>query len=147
MTEQDLEELYQDVILDHYKNPRCKGSCDNASASVEAYNPLCGDTIKLDVVVEGAFLSEIRYTGKGCSISQATASIMAELCSQRPVQEVEQLYKTFSTMILEEISPESMHTLGDAAVLRGVKKFPARYRCALLCWQALHDALEKTRGA
>jgi nitrogen fixation NifU-like protein len=141
VTQSNLEELYQEVILDHYKNPRCFGHCAEPTATVEAYNPLCGDTVTVEVQVELDRIIDIRFSGAGCSISQAAASIMAEVCLGKSVAEVARLHALYESMILEEPAETSLAELGDAAVLRGIKKFPARYRCALLGWQALKDAL------
>lgn len=143
MKKSDLEELYQEVIIDHYRHPRCYGICDAPSATYEAYNPLCGDRINISLLADENGITKICFDGSGCSISQAAASLMAELCSGKTREEIKQLYTVYQEMILEEIAPEGMDRLEDAAVLRGIRKFPARYRCALLSWQALDAALQQ----
>lgn len=143
MAKSDLEELYQEVIIDHYRNPRCRGTCETPSATYEAYNPLCGDRVNISLTINEAGIVTICFDGSGCSISQAAASLMAELCSGKTAAEIKELYTVYQDMILEDVAPEEIHRLKDAAVLRGIRKFPARYRCALLSWQALDAALKQ----
>ena len=141
MDQSDLEELYQEVILDHYKNPRRRCTCEESDATIEAYNPLCGDAVTVQIRAASPNVCDVCFSGKGCSISQAAASLMAELCSGKSFAEIRLLHALYKRMIIEDAGDESLEELGDAAVLQGIKKFPARYRCALLAWQALEDAI------
>jgi len=142
MSEDDLEELYQDIILDHFKHPRCYGKIKDPDSSIDALNPLCGDRLHIDVKLKDKTIQSIRFNGKGCSISQATASLMSELCTGRTVEEVKNLKESFEKMIVDG-NQANQSLLKDSSVLQGVHKFPARHRCALLAWQALSDCLYK----
>lgn len=152
-----LEELYQEVILDHYKNPRGKRVLGTPSAACSLFNPLCGDQVAVSVAVEEALgcadcserLYDIGFEGHGCSISQAAASIMTELCKGKSVEEVEKMVGLFRQMMRGEKSGEEVKDeLGDAIALEGVRKFSARVKCAMLAWEALEKCLaEVKRGA
>lgn len=144
----NLEELYQDLILDHYKNPRCKGclnepneQCSLRQCSLR--NPLCGDSIDLMVSIDNDRISNIAFSGQGCSISQACASMMSDLCKGKPLTEVKELCKIFRGMMRGEKSGEEIEVLGDAVSLEGVRKFSARIKCALLAWDALERCVEQ----
>lgn len=141
-----LDELYQELLLDHFKKPRCHGCLAAPSAHSHVFNPLCGDQIALTVNVKGATLEDIKFTGHGCSISQASASLMAELCKGKSVLEVKELIAAFQGMMRgEEHSAKNM--LGDVLALEGVRKFSARIRCALLGWEALERCLSESGDA
>ncbi len=153
----DLDDLYQDLLLDHFRSPRCKGCVDHPDAKVSVHNPLCGDNIQLSVelrereapeaglasVRPDSPLKDIKFTGSGCSISQASASIMADLIKGKPLQEVQDLSVLFHRMMREEVSESELAQLGDAAALAGVRRFSARIRCALLGWEALDKCLKE----
>ena len=142
----DLEELYQELIIDHFKNPRCKGSLDCPHAQCMLLNPLCGDEVKvqIEVVAAQGLVSKVRFNGKGCSISQASASMMSELCEGKSVAEARELVQCFTLMMKDQINSEELIQLGDAASLQGVKRFAARIRCAMLGWEALEKCLADT---
>lgn len=144
-----LEEVYQEVILDHYKSPRCQGVLLNPDRKVDLHNPLCGDQISLMVKFEGDVIREIAFSGQGCSISQATASIMSELLLGRSKHEAAELSRMFRAMIKSEVPPSSqaaLQRLGDALALEGVKRHSARIKCALLAWDCIDRALSEESG-
>ena len=134
-----LSALYQEMILDHYRRPRNKGTLENADASVEMKNPLCGDEIGLQVMFEGDQISDVRFSGRGCSISQASASMMTQLLKGKTRGEIDSIRTRFRELMLG--SAEATDELGPLRALSGVARFPARVKCALLAWNALESAL------
>lgn len=143
-----LDDVYQEVILDHYKNPRCQGVLINPDRKVDLHNPLCGDQISLTVKFSDDSIAHIAFTGHGCSISQATASIMAELLHGKTKDEARRLSALFRKMIKSEEAGAALDDLGDALALEGVKRHSARIKCALLAWDCIDRALnETTAGA
>lgn len=138
--------LYQELILDHYRRPRNKGTLENADASVAMRNPLCGDEIALQVAFNGGGVSDLRFSGRGCSISQASASMMTQLVKGKSTEEIEALRKRFRDLMLGDQSATGDESLGSLRALSGVARFPARVKCALLAWNALESALAG-RGA
>ena len=137
-----LDELYREIILDHYKQPRNRGELDPHSARVEGNNPLCGDEIQLDVVLADGELQNLAFQGRGCSISQASASMMTEAVKAHSLPEVQRLIDSFKGMMHgDEVDVEQ---LGDLEALEGVQKFPVRIKCALLAWTTLEEALKDT---
>jgi nitrogen fixation NifU-like protein len=147
-----LDEMYRQVILDHYRNPRHSGKLENPDAHAEGDNPLCGDEISLDVAIDGDVVTDIRVSGKGCSISQASASMMAEAVLGKSMDEIERLAHRFKVMLeIEEgdagIDPDRPGAaLGDLEALQGVRRFPVRIKCADLPWATLAEALESRRA-
>ncbi len=137
----NLDEIYQELILDHYKSPRCKGVLLNPDRKVDLTNPLCGDQISLTLKFAGEIISEIAFDGHGCSISQATASIMAELLKGKTKAEAQRLSALFRRMIKSEERGETLQDLGDALALEGVKRHSARIKCALLAWDCVDRVL------
>jgi nitrogen fixation NifU-like protein len=134
-----LEELYREVILDHYKHPRNRGRLDGPGAeAVELQNPTCGDEIRLSVRVQDDRLADLRFEGRGCSISMASASLMTEACRGLTRDEAVALCAGFKAMLAGAGEPER---LGDLAALSGVAQFPVRVKCATLGWNALLRAL------
>ena len=145
----EIAALYQELILDHYRRPRNKGTLENADASVEMKNPLCGDEICLQVAFEGASVCDLRFAGRGCSISQASASMMTQLVKGKSADEIEQLRGTFREMVMGAMKPDDeavVGTLGSLRALSGVSRFPARVKCALLAWNALESAMAERAG-
>jgi nitrogen fixation NifU-like protein len=144
-----LEELYREVILDHYRNPRHRGSLPHAHFHAEGQNPSCGDEFSLDLIVENGVVVEIATQGQGCSISQASGSMMADLVKGKTLEEAKDLTHKFKTMMsIEEgenpVDPSRPGAvLGDLEALQGVRKFPVRIKCADLPWATLSDALVK----
>ncbi len=133
-----LAALYQERILDHYRRPRHKGTLDRATGVHGVKNPLCGDDVSVAVFVRDGVVIEARYTGTGCSIMQATASMLMELASGRTREEIEALARRFDAMLASGTADES---LGELDALAGVAAFKARHKCARLPWQALLGAM------
>ncbi len=133
--------LYQEMILDHYRRPRNKGELPHAAESVLMKNPLCGDEIGVQVQFDGDNVSDVAFSGRGCSISQASASMMTQLVKGKPVSEIEGLRARFREMVMGDAEAAGDDCLGSARALGGVSKFPARVKCALLAWNALESAL------
>jgi len=142
-TSAELSALYQEMILDHYRRPRNKGTLEKADASVEMKNPLCGDEIGLQVAFDGDAVSDVRFSGRGCSISQASASMMTQLVKGKSRDEIESIRKVFRDLMLGVATAEKDGRLGSLRSLSGVARFPARVKCALLAWNALETALSE----
>lgn len=136
-----LDELYQEVILDHYRNPHGKGLREPFEAEAHHVNPTCGDEITLRVHLDGGNVADVSYDSIGCSISQASASVMFDLVQDRPLAEAMSTLDLFSQLMSSrgEMEPDE-EVLEDAVAFVGVSKFPARVKCALLSWMAFKDA-------
>jgi nitrogen fixation protein NifU and related proteins len=145
MTAQNLDALYQEIILDHYKNPHGKGLRDDYEAEVHHVNPTCGDEVTLRVHVEDGVVADVSYDALGCSISQASASVLYDLVVGKPVDEAMQIHATFQELMQGKgnVEPDE-DTLEDAIAFAGVAKFPARVKCALLSWMAWKDATARS---
>jgi nitrogen fixation NifU-like protein len=145
----EIAALYQELILDHYRRPRNKGELEGATTSVTMKNPLCGDEVALHVLLEGDKVSDLKFSGRGCSISQASASMMTQLVKGKSAAEIEQLRGTFRDMVMgaTDANDQSVEkSLGSLRALSGVSRFPARVKCALLAWNALQTALAGNSG-
>ncbi len=140
-----LDDLYQELILDHYKKRSNRGTLAAPSIAVDHNNPLCGDQVHLEVLIEGGRLADLRYTGDGCSISQASASMMSEVVIGESTDEALARVEHFRQVMHGSEEPDE-DRLGDAVALGGVAKFPARVKCALLSWMALKDAIDTYEG-
>jgi nitrogen fixation NifU-like protein len=138
----NLTDLYTDIILDHFRNPRNYGELDGAAVSVNHDNPVCGDKLTLYVNIEDGVLAALKYSGEGCAISQASASMMTECLEGKTVVEAENLLRHFKAMMMGESEPNE-ELLGDIIALEGVSQFPIRVKCAVLPWNALQDALQQ----
>jgi nitrogen fixation NifU-like protein len=143
-----LEELYREVILDHYRNPRNKGHLESPDASAQGVNPMCGDEINIDLMISDGVVSSIAIEGQGCSISQSSASMMSEAIKGKTRDEIADLVGRFRKMMsLDEsddpgLDPERPGAvLGDLEALQGVRKYPVRIKCASLGWNTLLEAL------
>ena len=137
----EIGALYQELILDHYRRPRNKGTLEKADASVDVKNPLCGDEIGLQVAFDGDCVCDLKFSGRGCSISQASASMMTQLVKGKSTEEIDSIRKQFRDLMLGTPSSEDEAQLGSLRALSGVSRFPARVKCALLAWNALESAL------
>src|SRR5881396_1608263 len=137
-----LSALYQELILDHYRRPRNKGSLEGATHAVSLNNPLCGDEIDLQLRVDGDVIREVRFVGRGCSISQASASMMTQLVKDKSVPQAVALADRMGAMMRGDEGAARDKTLGELRALAGVSKFPVRIKCALLPWNALTDAIK-----
>jgi nitrogen fixation NifU-like protein len=137
------DELYREIILDHWRNPRRKGHLEPADVTVEGNNPLCGDDVLLTMNVRDGHVEAIAFDGHGCSISRASASMMCEGVDGRSVEEAAVLARRFKAMMLEGAGHED---LGDLEALQGVARIPLRIKCAVLPWNALLEGLERGGG-
>jgi nitrogen fixation NifU-like protein len=148
-----LEELYRETILDHYRNPRRQGALDGPHVHAEGLNPSCGDEFSLDLAIVDGAIVDAAIQGQGCSISQASGSMMVEAIVGKTVEETNQLARDFKIMMSIEqgespIDPDRPGAvLGDLEALQGVRKFPVRIKCADLPWTTLEDALEKATAS
>lgn len=143
-----LEDLYREVILDHYRNPRNRGHLDDPDASAQGVNPLCGDEINVEINFEGDVVSGVAVEGQGCSISQSSASMMTEAIKGKTRSEIIDTVSRFRRMMsLDEADDPGLDpdrpgsVLGDLEALQGVRKYPVRIKCASLGWNTLLDAL------
>ncbi|RDI95283.1 SUF system NifU family Fe-S cluster assembly protein [Meiothermus sp. QL-1] len=140
-----LEELYQEIILKHYRNPRNHGELPGARLRVLGHNPACGDRVELQLQTDGERITEVRFLGQGCAISQASASLMTELVKGKTWAEALELERKFKAMVVEGAAPAP--ELGDLAALAGVHRLPARVKCATLAWNALEQAAREARAS
>lgn len=138
-----VEDLYREIILDHYRSPRNKRKGVDGAIDVHHDNPLCGDELHLAVDIKDGKLSDVAFDGRGCSISQASASMMTEAVSGMGIAEAVALAEKVRLMMRGETPADD---LGDLMALEGVSKFPVRVKCALLAWAALGDALGQAKG-
>jgi nitrogen fixation NifU-like protein len=136
----DLKELYRDVILDHNRQPRNFGRLDPADAAADGHNPLCGDRLHVTVRKDATRLNDLRFDGQGCAISVASASLMSEAVKGKALDEIDALYRDIHRLLTEH-DYQPTRDLGKLAALSGVREFPARVKCASLCWHTLHAAL------
>jgi nitrogen fixation NifU-like protein len=140
----DLRELYQQVILDHYKKPRNFQKLPEANRQAEGHNPLCGDEITVYLQMDGEVIRDISFQGAGCAISQSAASLMTTVLKGKTRAEAEELFKKFHDMVTGVGENPDPMELGKLAVFCGVSEFPVRVKCASLPWHTLHAALEGT---
>jgi nitrogen fixation protein NifU and related proteins len=140
----DLKELYRDVILDHNKRPRNFGRLDPADAQADGHNPLCGDRLSVFVKMDGDRIEDLKFEGKGCAISTASASMMTEAVKGKDKAAVSHLFEQVHNLLTQQDAPAGPE-LGKLAALQGVREFPSRVKCASLCWHTLNAALD--RGA
>lgn len=140
----ELSDLYQQAVLDHNNRPRNFGRLQNANGSAQGYNPLCGDMINVEVVMDGDTVRDVGFQGEGCAISKASASMMTELVKGLDRKATEELLETFHQSVTGEIDMDMMEAidkLGKLAALSGVSEFPMRVKCATLPWHTLKAAL------
>ena len=138
----DLRDLYQQMILDHNRNPRNYRELPNATKRVDGYNPLCGDHYTVFVELDGDVIKEITFTGNGCAISKSSASVMTTTVKGKKTEDAEKLFDTFHKLVTGEPAGLSEAELGRLAAFSGVSEFPARVKCATLAWHTLHSALQ-----
>jgi nitrogen fixation NifU-like protein len=141
-----LSSLYQQLILEHYKSPRNKGELEDPTVDVHMANPVCGDEIRLQLSLDGDRIRSAKFLGQGCSISQAAISIMTTLLQGRSLDEAQALADRFTQVMHGDAEAARDKALGDLRALQGVSKFPVRVKCALLGFDALREALERTRN-
>ena len=140
----DLRDLYQEVILEHSKQPRNYRELGDANHKAEGFNPLCGDHYTVYLKRDGDTIQEVSFTGSGCAISKASASVMSSTVKGKSKEEAERLFDTFHKLVTGDTSGLSAADLGRLAAFSGVSEFPARVKCATLAWHTLKSALEGT---
>ena len=145
----DLEDLYQEVVMDHNRRPRNFKKLENAQRSAEGFNPLCGDQISLYLNVDDdGVIEDIGFVGAGCAISKATASMMTEAVKGKKVAQAEEIFNAFRHMLTRAPEEEyDYELLGDLEILQGVSRFPTRIKCATLSWHTLNSALNGKQAA
>jgi len=141
-----LNSLYQQLILEHYRNPRNKAEMQEKTVEVHLANPVCGDEIRLQLRIEDDHIAEAKFVGQGCSISQAAVSMMTSLLKGRSLADADGVAKRFTQMMHGDQDAAKDKALGDLRALQGVSKFPVRIKCALLGFDALQEALKKNAG-
>ena len=139
----DLKDLYREVILDHNKSPRQYGKLDPADGAADGHNPLCGDRLHLTLRLDGDHVSDLRFEGKGCAISVASASLMCEAVKGKSRPEIARLFGEVHEVLTRHDAPVP-DDLGKLAALSGVREFPVRVKCASLAWHTLNAALERS---
>ena len=138
----ELSDLYQEVILEHNKNPRNFREIEGASNTADGNNPLCGDALRVYVAMDGDTVADVAFKGSGCAISKASASIMTQVVKGKSKAEAETLFDEFHRMVLGELDEETdENNLGKLKIFAGVREFPARVKCASLSWHTLNAAL------
>ncbi len=140
-----FDDFYREIILDHYRRPRNRGTLENPTQHVEGLNPVCGDEIRLDLDIEQGVVRDIAFDGQGCSISQSSASMLTERLKGHSLAEVNAVIRKFRAMLMEGTPPDP--ELGDLESLEGVAKLPVRVKCALLCWNVLQQGIDQSISA
>jgi len=140
----DLKDLYQEVILDHNRNPRNCYIMDGASCTADGHNPLCGDIVKVYLRIENGIIEEISFQGQGCAICTASTSLMTESVQGKSVEEAQGLFDEFHQM-LTGVAEEQGVVLGKLQVFEGVREYPVRVKCATLAWHTLNAAMEEKK--
>jgi nitrogen fixation NifU-like protein len=153
----DLEELYREIILDHYRNPRNRGELEPPAVRTEGFNPLCGDEVVISLAVDDGVVTDVKVAGSGCSISTSSGSLMSAAVKGKTVAQVRELLSTFKSMLSVteegehdpdvEPTPVDLRSLGELAALQGVAKFPVRIKCATLSWNTLAQGLDEATVA
>lgn len=138
----DLKDLYQEVIVDHNRRPRNQHRMDDADHRAEGFNPLCGDRVKVYLKLDGEIIGDVSFEGNGCAISVASASLMTEHLKGKTVAQARALFRAFHRLVTNPDDSSFPQDVGKLGVLAGVRQFPARVKCATLCWHALEAALD-----
>jgi nitrogen fixation protein NifU and related proteins len=138
----DLRELYQEIIIDHNRNPRNHHAMEDATTQANGFNPLCGDKLTVYLRIKDDIVTEVSFVGCGCAISQASASLMTDALTGKSIAAARSLFERFHTLLTSDTDNE-WGTLDKLAVLAGVKAYPARVKCATLAWHTFHAALNK----
>ena len=139
-----LDDLYQEILLDHYRSPRNFGPLPGHDHEAEGHNPLCGDRVRVEVRLDGDRLAAVRFEGSGCAISTASASMMTEMVSGKTREETDRLFERFRALVTGEGDSGPIEELGELAALGGVREFPMRVKCATLAWHTLRAALDRS---
>ncbi len=144
MVSDELNEMYEEIVMDHYHNPRNTELLTKPDYQVEKNNPFCGDEIKIQISLDQNKKTIVSVTGRGCAISQASGSLMAEKINLLPYNDLQSNVDLFRKLIRDEmLSEEELDSLGDVSALSGVRKFPVRIKCAMLSWVALEEIIKK----
>ena len=142
----DMDDLYREIILDHYRSPRNQAELDEVDIETEGINPFCGDEVYLKMKLADGLVNGVSFRGVGCSISQASASMLTEVIKGKSLDEAESIYLIFRDMMRgKDPSDAELETLGEVESLAGVKNFPIRIKCAMLSWAALEEGIRKRR--
>ncbi|WP_163526750.1 Fe-S cluster assembly sulfur transfer protein SufU [Halobacillus ihumii] len=147
MSFNNLDTLYRQVIMDHYKNPRNRGTVEGDHLTVDMNNPTCGDRIQLQLQVNDDIVEDAKFDGEGCSISMSSASMMTQAIKGKKVEEALKMSHMFSDLMLGNDVEDSDMDLGDIEALQGVAKFPARIKCATLAWKAMEKGVDDEQEA
>jgi nitrogen fixation NifU-like protein len=141
----DLQDLYQELILDHNRRPRNRGALDGADHQAEGYNPLCGDHVTVYLKLDGDVVREVRFEGSGCAISTASASLMTEAVKGKTLAEAKALFRRFHALVtgVGEAEEDGSPNLGKLTVFSGICHYPARVKCATLAWHTVNAAMDK----
>ncbi|WP_075163855.1 Fe-S cluster assembly sulfur transfer protein SufU [Chthonomonas calidirosea] len=144
--DESLRELYQEIILEHNRNPRNFGALEGADFTASGHNPLCGDQVTVYLKMDGDYIKDIRFVGQGCAISKASASLMTTSLKGKTRGEAEAIFEAFHKMVTsdEDLDEQTMEKLGKLAVFAGVREFPTRVKCASLAWHTLRAALHQS---
>jgi nitrogen fixation NifU-like protein len=143
--EPQFDDLYREIILDHYRRPRNRGELAEPTQRVEGVNPVCGDEIHLDLDIENGTIKDVSFWGSGCSISQSSASMLTDRLKGCPVEEAERVMQKVRAMLMEGAAPDA--EIGDLEALEGVAKLPVRVKCALLSWNVLQEGIRQATTA
>lgn len=143
--EPQFDDLYREIILDHYRRPRNRGELAEPTQRVEGVNPVCGDEIHLDLDIENGTIKDVSFWGSGCSISQSSASMLTDRLKGCPVGEAERVMQKVRAMLMEGAAPDA--EIGDLEALEGVAKLPVRVKCALLSWNVLQEGIRQATTA
>ncbi len=143
--EPQFDDLYREIILDHYRRPRNRGELAEPTQRVEGVNPVCGDEIHLDLDIEDGTIRDVSFWGSGCSISQSSASMLTDRLKGCPVEEAERVMQKVRAMLMEGADPDA--EIGDLEALEGVAKLPVRVKCALLSWNVLQEGIRQATTA
>ena len=138
----DFDEMYQEVIIDHYKNPRNKAKLTSFTNETLSHNPCCGDEIELQLFIEDGVISKVSVDGRGCAISQSSGSLLSETILGKTIDQAKKDNNSMRSLLKDEdLDDIQLDSLADSTMIEGVKKFPVRIKCALLSWSALSDIL------
>lgn len=141
----ELRELYQQLILDHYKRPRNFGRLSDANREAKGVNPLCGDQVTVYLRLDGDKVTDVHFDGTGCAISTASASVMTETLKGKTLEEVESLFERFHSLVAGNVGASDVEDLGKLAAFSGVRDYPSRVKCATLAWHAAHAAIREAQ--
>jgi nitrogen fixation protein NifU and related proteins len=143
MSVSGIDDLYREIILDHYRSPRNRGRLSTPDVATHGSNPLCGDEIELSLAITDSHVVDVAFQGQGCSISQASASMMTECIKGKTLAQAAELFGTFKTMMTDRNAPEpEADEIGDLEALQGVRRYPVRVKCAILPWNVLREGLD-----